>query len=129
MLFFFFFDHQGGDASVNSVHLFPKSADHIVVCNKTSSIYIMTLQGQVYLCIYIYCTKCKRTYFWYLWLTFFVDFGPENWSKYLKFTSSVDIWAGIVDICMIGACALVFSCLHDSVDSIRDVNRFTSKYI
>ncbi|KAJ8447184.1 LOW QUALITY PROTEIN: hypothetical protein Cgig2_022913 [Carnegiea gigantea] len=38
---------QGGDASVNSVHLFPKNLDHIVVCNKTSSIYIMTLQGQV----------------------------------------------------------------------------------
>ncbi|KAL6498431.1 Serine/threonine-protein kinase smu1 [Orobanche hederae] len=38
---------RGGDASVNSVHLFPKNADHIVVCNKTSSIYIMTLQGQV----------------------------------------------------------------------------------
>ncbi|KAF8037877.1 hypothetical protein BT93_B0650 [Corymbia citriodora subsp. variegata] len=38
---------RGGDASVNSVHLFPKNADHIFVCNKTSSIYIMTLQGQV----------------------------------------------------------------------------------
>ncbi|PON74512.1 Guanine nucleotide-binding protein, beta subunit [Parasponia andersonii] len=37
---------RGGDASVNSVHLFPKNTDHIVVCNKTSSIYIMTLQGQ-----------------------------------------------------------------------------------
>ncbi|KAA0037077.1 suppressor of mec-8 and unc-52 protein-like protein 1 [Cucumis melo var. makuwa] len=37
---------RGGDASVNSVHIFPKNADHIVVCNKTSSIYIMTLQGQ-----------------------------------------------------------------------------------
>ncbi|CAD6231543.1 unnamed protein product [Miscanthus lutarioriparius] len=38
---------RGGDASVNSVHLFPKNTDHIVVCNKTSSIFIMTLQGQV----------------------------------------------------------------------------------
>ncbi|KAH9605483.1 hypothetical protein KSS87_003920 [Heliosperma pusillum] len=38
---------RGGDASVNSVHLFPKNMDHIVVCNKTSSVYIMTLQGQV----------------------------------------------------------------------------------
>ncbi|KAH7541932.1 hypothetical protein FEM48_Zijuj02G0019800 [Ziziphus jujuba var. spinosa] len=38
---------RGGDASVNSVHLFPKNTDHIVVCNKTSSVYIMTLQGQV----------------------------------------------------------------------------------
>ncbi|KAG5058241.1 hypothetical protein JHK86_013237 [Glycine max] len=38
---------KGGDASVNSVHIFPKNTDHIVVCNKTSSIYIMTLQGQV----------------------------------------------------------------------------------
>ncbi|KAK8638544.1 hypothetical protein V6N13_136963 [Hibiscus sabdariffa] len=38
---------RGGDASVNSVHLCPKNTDHIIVCNKTSSIYIMTLQGQV----------------------------------------------------------------------------------
>ncbi|OMO73916.1 hypothetical protein COLO4_26800 [Corchorus olitorius] len=38
---------RGGDASVNSVHLFPKNTDHVIVCNKTSSIYIMTLQGQV----------------------------------------------------------------------------------
>ncbi|XLS82572.1 hypothetical protein HN51_048403 [Arachis hypogaea] len=38
---------RGGDASVNSVHIFPKTTDHIIVCNKTSSIYIMTLQGQV----------------------------------------------------------------------------------
>ncbi|XP_075517247.1 suppressor of mec-8 and unc-52 protein homolog 1 isoform X1 [Primulina tabacum] len=38
---------RGGDASVNSIHLFPKNTDHIIVCNKTSSIYIMTLQGQV----------------------------------------------------------------------------------
>nr|XP_051224733.1 suppressor of mec-8 and unc-52 protein homolog 1-like [Lolium perenne] len=38
---------RGGDAVVNSVHLFPKNSDHIVVCNKSSSIFIMTLQGQV----------------------------------------------------------------------------------
>ncbi|KAK3009790.1 hypothetical protein RJ639_015430 [Escallonia herrerae] len=38
---------RGGDASVNSVHLFHKTTDHIIVCNKTSSIYLMTLQGQV----------------------------------------------------------------------------------
>ncbi|XP_043717166.1 suppressor of mec-8 and unc-52 protein homolog 1 isoform X3 [Telopea speciosissima] len=38
---------RGGDASVNSIHLFPKNTDHIIVCNKTSSIYLMTLQGQV----------------------------------------------------------------------------------
>ncbi|KAB2628591.1 suppressor of mec-8 and unc-52 protein 1-like [Pyrus ussuriensis x Pyrus communis] len=38
---------RGGDASVNSVHLYPKNTDHIIVCNKTSSIYVMTLQGQV----------------------------------------------------------------------------------
>ncbi|KAJ6847233.1 uncharacterized protein M6B38_281335 [Iris pallida] len=38
---------RGGDASVNSVHLSPKNTEHIIVCNKTSSIYLMTLQGQV----------------------------------------------------------------------------------
>ncbi|CAI9102551.1 OLC1v1000840C1 [Oldenlandia corymbosa var. corymbosa] len=35
-------------ATVNSIHLFPSTLDdHILVCNKTSSVYIMTLQGQV----------------------------------------------------------------------------------
>jgi hypothetical protein len=42
-----YLNFQGGDAVVNSVHLFPKNSDHIVVCNKSSSIFIMTLQGQV----------------------------------------------------------------------------------
>lgn len=47
LLLTLFLNGQGGDASVNSVHLFSKSSDHIIVCNKTSSIYLMTLQGQV----------------------------------------------------------------------------------
>jgi 1-acyl-sn-glycerol-3-phosphate acyltransferase len=47
LIHMYFFHFQGGEASVNSVHLFPKNSDHIVVCNKTSSINIMTLQGQV----------------------------------------------------------------------------------
>ncbi|BBH05222.1 transducin family protein / WD-40 repeat family protein [Prunus dulcis] len=38
---------KGTDAAVNSVHLYPKNTDHIIVCNRTSSIYVMTLQGQV----------------------------------------------------------------------------------
>ncbi|KAJ7015297.1 hypothetical protein NC653_004568 [Populus alba x Populus x berolinensis] len=38
---------RGGDASVNSVNLFPKNTDHIAVFNMTSSVCIMTLQGQV----------------------------------------------------------------------------------
>ncbi|KAF4349683.1 hypothetical protein F8388_019643 [Cannabis sativa] len=41
----------GDDACVNSLHLFPKTSSnsdqHIIVCNKTSCVYIMTLQGQV----------------------------------------------------------------------------------
>lgn len=44
----FYVSFKGGDASVNSVHLSPKNAEHVIVCNKTSSIYLMTLQGQVF---------------------------------------------------------------------------------
>nr|XP_043611624.1 thioredoxin-like protein CITRX, chloroplastic [Erigeron canadensis] len=32
---------RGGDVSVNSVHLSPKNSDNVIVCNKTSSIYLM----------------------------------------------------------------------------------------
>jgi hypothetical protein len=38
---------QGGEVAVNSVHIFPKNPEQLVVCSKTASVYIMTLQGQV----------------------------------------------------------------------------------
>eukprot|EP00850_Spirogloea_muscicola_P012130 SM000077S21604 [mRNA] locus=s77:424787:429886:- [translate_table: standard] len=38
---------RGGDATVNSVHVMPKNLDHIVVCSRSSTIFVMTLQGQV----------------------------------------------------------------------------------
>eukprot|EP00897_Mesotaenium_endlicherianum_P010815 jgi/Mesen1/9762/ME000007S09821 len=38
---------RGGDASVNAVLAMPKNPDHYIVCNRSSAIYLMTLQGQV----------------------------------------------------------------------------------
>lgn len=38
---------SSGEAPVNSVHLHPQNADQILVCTRSPSLYLTTLQGQV----------------------------------------------------------------------------------
>eukprot|EP00976_Prorocentrum_cordatum_P100111 1192098-Prorocentrum_minimum.AAC.2 len=37
----------GAETTINSAHLFPKNTEQIVVCARSSAVYIMTMQGQV----------------------------------------------------------------------------------
>ena len=36
-----------GELAVNNVHLYPQNLDQILVCNDSSTAFLMTLQGQV----------------------------------------------------------------------------------
>lgn len=36
-----------GDLGVNNVHLSPQNLEHIIVCNHSSTVFLMTMQGQV----------------------------------------------------------------------------------
>mmetsp|Transcript_1804 Transcript_1804/g.4015 ORF Transcript_1804/g.4015 Transcript_1804/m.4015 type:complete len:513 (-) Transcript_1804:508-2046(-) len=38
---------SGGEVSINSVHLFPQNQDQLVVCNRSPTVYLMTMQGLV----------------------------------------------------------------------------------
>lgn len=37
----------GGEVAINSVHLNPKNTDQVIVCNRSSTVFVMTLKGQV----------------------------------------------------------------------------------
>lgn len=36
-----------GEASVNAIHFYPQNPDQIIVCNRSSTVFIMTLHGHV----------------------------------------------------------------------------------
>lgn len=48
-----------GDVPVNNIHLIPKSNDQFLICNRTNTIVVINLQGQVYY-LFILLQNCKN---------------------------------------------------------------------
>ena len=52
----------GADITVNSIHPLPRNAEQFVVCNRSNTVVIINMQGQVSGRSFVSCVKSCQTY-------------------------------------------------------------------
>lgn len=73
-----------GDVPVNSVHPIPKSNDQFLICNRTNTIAVVNLQGQVG---FFWLARFMEVFYFFLWST--VPLSVQDYRGFCTFFTNV----------------------------------------
>lgn len=77
-----------GELAINNVHLFPQNLDHLVVCNRSSTVFIMTMQGQVVHSLSCRLLQWATTYQLFWWRMTLLNGRSAQYTQWVRFSEA-----------------------------------------